>query len=379
MKKFYISIFLAFSIGLSSYAQTPTTVTYRLAQVSGLDYAMVIEYLGHADYTNLTLNRSTASVMVLATDGSSVASLTNKQGTWSQDNTFDHTAITPVCSDNSTTQYDGFYFSATGDAVLGNRTSTTTTYIDTLFVITMSNTVAGGVIKASGGSLSSTTPDNCIGGVFDNTATFDRDGLGGSSSYGGDDIEGVGIPAPLPVDLIDFEVLALENHDAQLTWATTSEFQNSHFDIQRSFDGYRFTTIGQVAGNGTSHALIQYTYVDETIPAHENKAFYRLHQVDFDVKSENSDVRLVQFNSSRMETITAYPNPTHDETTLLLSNEVNQGTYTITDLVGKQWAADIIKAGSRSVKMDFSHLPAGAYMATLQTDGIQKHVRIVKY
>ncbi len=201
----------------------------------------------------------------------------------------------------------------------------------------------------------------------------------GNSSYTPHDGIQSSPTLPLPVDLIDFEVLALENHDAQLTWATTSEFQNSHFDIQRSFDGYRFTTIGQVAGNGTSHALIQYTYVDETIPAHENKAFYRLHQVDFDGKSENSDVRLVQFNSSRMETITAYPNPTHDETTLLLSNEVNQGTYTITDLVGKQWAADIIKAGSRSVKMDFSHLPAGAYMATLQTDGIQKHVRIVKY
>ena len=370
--------------GNISFAQnTPVGTGYRLVQTKNLEYAVVLDLAADADYT--AGSYSNAQIVLLYTDGTTLSQITSgrgNQGTWTEQGPFDHTTVTGIYSQNSTPQFDMTLYQLTNTINLGNCTSGCT---DTMIIVSVSPAVSGGVIRLHDGSVvtsGASSLDECLGtqpspGV-NNSGDLDTDGSAGPLTTLQWDVPGTG-NAPLPVDLIDFEVLALENHDAQLTWATTSEFQNSHFDIQRSFDGYRFTTIGQVAGNGTSHALIQYTYVDETIPAHENKAFYRLHQVDFDVKSENSDVRLVQFNSSHMETITAYPNPTHDETTLLLSNEVNQGAYPITDLVGKQWAADIIKAGSRSVKMDFSHLPAGVYMATLQTDGIQKHVRIVKY
>ena len=182
----------------------------------------------------------------------------------------------------------------------------------------------------------------------------------------------------LPLDMVSFDVTPYNAHDAKLDWATASELNNSHFEVQRSFDGYNFTTIGEVKGNGTSHSLINYSYVDETIPTYENIVYYRLNQVDYNGKSELSDIRLVQFKGFSNAPLVVYPNPTKSQTTILLGDNVSQGEYTITDLVGKQWMADIVRAGSKSIELDFTNLPSGVYIATLNTENDSKHVRIVK-
>ena len=138
--------------------------------------------------------------------------------------------------------------------------------------------------------------------------------------------------------------------------------------------------IGEVKGNGTSHALINYNYIDKTIPTHENMVYYRLNQVDFDGESALTDVRLVQFKGFSNAPLVVYPNPTRNETTIILGNNVSQGDYTITDLVGKQWMADVVQSGSKSIQLDFSNLPSGVYIATLNADGQDsRNVRIVKH
>jgi UTP-glucose-1-phosphate uridylyltransferase len=118
--------------------------------------------------------------------------------------------------------------------------------------------------------------------------------------------------------------------------------------------------------------------VDETIPTHQNIVYYRLNQLDYNGESELSDVRVVQFKGFGDAPLVAYPNPTRSQVTILLGDDVSQGEYTITDFVGKQWMADIVRAGSKSVELDLSNLPSGVYIATLNSEGNNKHVRIVK-
>ncbi|MFT7099742.1 MAG: hypothetical protein ACJA19_000241, partial [Bacteroidia bacterium] len=235
---------LAVLLSITGYGQTmPTTPVYRLALTSGLTYAMVMDYTGNAAYTNLTANSGSLQVVVLATDGSSVSSVTSRNsGTWSNTNTFNHTLVTGVCSGNSTPQYDVYRFETSTDVVFGTRTSVTA-YTDTLFYVTMSTAVSGGVIKACGGSVSATSPDNCIGGVENNTASFDPDGAGGAGAYTGLNVEGVGSTQPLPVDLLSFSA-DWQGEDAVVEWETASELNNSHFDVERSFDGSGFEYIG---------------------------------------------------------------------------------------------------------------------------------------
>ena len=76
---------------------------------------------------------------------------------------------------------------------------------------------------------------------------------------------GTGSGAPLPVELLYFESQLAANHNVILNWATVSEINNSHFEIERSYNGRTFERVGEVNGNGNSQHQIDYSYLDESI------------------------------------------------------------------------------------------------------------------
>src|SRR5690606_30239719 len=68
---------------------------------------------------------------------------------------------------------------------------------------------------------------------------------------------------PLPVELISFTAKLADKQDkVQLNWITASEINNSHFEIERSFDGNSFSKVGEVQGNSTTMHLSKYNYED---------------------------------------------------------------------------------------------------------------------
>ncbi|WP_281615359.1 T9SS type A sorting domain-containing protein [Flammeovirga sp. SubArs3] len=86
----------------------------------------------------------------------------------------------------------------------------------------------------------------------------------------------------LPVELTYFNAF-IENKTVALEWETASEQNASHFDVQRSADQQNWTTIGMVNAQGNSNVAVEYEFIDE---APLSKAYYRLHQVDFDGLNE---------------------------------------------------------------------------------------------
>lgn len=78
----------------------------------------------------------------------------------------------------------------------------------------------------------------------------------------------------------------------RITWTTLQETNTSHFDVQRSVDGVRFTTIGTVAAAGQSDRSISYQFDDRTAQA--GTVYYRLLQVDKDGRQSFSTVVKVQ-------------------------------------------------------------------------------------
>lgn len=95
-------------------------------------------------------------------------------------------------------------------------------------------------------------------------------------STGGTFIVGEG-PNTLPVTLSAFTAQK-QGNSALIKWATSSENNNSHFDIERSANGINFTVIGNRKGAGTTSAAQQYSYTDFS-PASGNN-YYRLVQYD---------------------------------------------------------------------------------------------------
>ncbi len=92
----------------------------------------------------------------------------------------------------------------------------------------------------------------------------------------------------LPVELTDFKGTNEEGKNV-LEWTTSSEINNSHFELHRSTDGQQFDLVTIVDGVGNSSEENSYKVEDDKFE--EGKInYYRLKQVDFDGKEEVFDI-----------------------------------------------------------------------------------------
>ena len=98
--------------------------------------------------------------------------------------------------------------------------------------------------------------------------------------------------ATLPVTLVNFEVRK-ENKSVVAEWTTSSERNNSYFNVERSADNQNFSAIGRVNGSGTTNNLQHYRFTDQQPLA--GISYYRLKQVDMDNHFIYSGTRKIDF------------------------------------------------------------------------------------
>jgi len=87
------------------------------------------------------------------------------------------------------------------------------------------------------------------------------------------------ISGSLPVSLLSFTAKP-EASQVQLAWTTTSEQDADRFIVERSRDLTEYTSVGEVAANGTTSARQNYGLTDTQPMPGAN--YYRLKQIDFD-------------------------------------------------------------------------------------------------
>ena len=121
----------------------------------------------------------------------------------------------------------------------------------------------------------------------------------------------------LPVKLVSFSG-KLIGSVVQLDWVTTSEINNSHFEIQRSSDGIYFAGIGRVQAVTNSNTFNNYSFTDGQ--ANNGKNFYRLKIVSNNNRSEYSPVVLIRTGGNNEKGISVYPNPVEDHLQIALKN-----------------------------------------------------------
>jgi hypothetical protein len=114
----------------------------------------------------------------------------------------------------------------------------------------------------------------------------------------------------MPVTLAEF--LAKSSPEGNLlTWKTTSETDNSGFEIEKSVDARTFEKIGFVDGNGDTEEDKIYHFTD--LQPHRI-TYYRLKQLDrYDGKFEYSKIIMVKQTGSE---ISIYPNPAQNQLTI---------------------------------------------------------------
>ncbi len=138
----------------------------------------------------------------------------------------------------------------------------------------------------------------------------------------------------LPVKLTDFTVKRSGNN-AVLNWNTSFEINTDHFDIERSYDGINFSSVGSKQATGNSTTDINYQYIDP-INLSAGNIYYRLNTLDVDGKSTYSKIVVLRLSGSVVKDFTVYPNPFTSNLKLeLSSNKETEVIIRISDALGQ--------------------------------------------
>lgn len=171
--------------------------------------------------------------------------------------------------------------------------------------------------------------------------------------------------------------LQQDKNGVHISWATASEQNNNHFDIERSQNGSVFTKIATVKGNNNSNTVSNYSVYD-TKPLN-GVNYYRIRQVDNDGKVTTSAIKSINISGQQV-TVKAYPNPTHGDINFELQNN-NGGaiTATLINVAGKVVHEEVIQTNSSvsNYKLNLtSKLPAGVYVLQLKGGSVAETVKI---
>ena len=152
----------------------------------------------------------------------------------------------------------------------------------------------------------------------------------------------------MPVELTKFQAVQ-QSTQVYTQWETASERNTSHFEIERSNNGFSFESIGNRSSNGDTDIAQQYYYND--INPKNGLNYYRLKIVDFDGSFEYSHIEVVKFEFA--PSIELYPNPIKDVIHLKIDN-LNSGKNLIEvfDRTGKLLFIDVLEFENGKLNLD---------------------------
>ncbi|MCB0727304.1 MAG: T9SS type A sorting domain-containing protein [Ignavibacteriae bacterium] len=184
----------------------------------------------------------------------------------------------------------------------------------------------------------------------------------------------------LPVELSSF-TSSVNLRNVTLNWSTTSESNNSGFDIERSnLNSEEWTKIGHMNGFGTSETSHNYTYTDRGLAT--GSYSYRLKQIDYNGNFEyfNLNGEVVIGTPNEFSLIQNYPNP-FNPTTSIDFNMPQEGfvSLKVYNTSGKEVATLVNEtraAGYYTVNFNATNLSSGVYYYRLESNGISKVMKM---
>ena len=188
-----------------------------------------------------------------------------------------------------------------------------------------------------------------------------REGIDGTFRYV--TVPGLGV---LPVNFSSFKATCGDK-GVSINWTTSSEQNASHFEIEKSTDGFSWTKIDQVEAAGNSSTDRNYQYLDLA----GGVAQYRIRQVDFDGQANYSAIRSVDCESKDVS-VQVYPIPARDNLNIAVRSDKSIRTeFKVFDMGGKMVKSlpVVLNSGNSNVAMNVSNLPSGEYVIR-STDGM---------
>ena len=179
----------------------------------------------------------------------------------------------------------------------------------------------------------------------------------------------------LPVKYTSFDAL-VNDKSVLLKWTTEQEINNDHFEVERSFNGHDFSTIGLVLdAQSTAGTTKSYMFKDNS-PELSNKSviYYRLKQINYNGTYAYSSVLAVKLESKNGITLQVSPNPFIDKLTIRFASKENgNAEIRIINMTGQPVLTkqSTISKGFNNIQIDgLVRLANGTYITELLMNGI---------
>jgi len=184
---------------------------------------------------------------------------------------------------------------------------------------------------------------------------------------------------PLPVHLISFQGNMNKNYKVTLNWTVADNETVSNFEVERSFNGKDFTTVGVVFASekfGTENYMFYET------PANSDKVMYRLKMIDKGHDIDYSRILIFQTKSISSTDIKVYGNPVKDKLTFSYSsNETQVVDVKVYDITGKTLMSQKanIAEGSNMLSLPLNPtFKAGMYVVEVSNGSDRQVAKFVK-
>ncbi|MEO6252133.1 MAG: hypothetical protein ABIO79_02475, partial [Ferruginibacter sp.] len=113
----------------------------------------------------------------------------------------------------------------------------------------------------------------------------------------------------LPVKYLSFDAV-VNDKNVLLKWLTTQEVNNSHFEVERSFDMNNYSSLGIVLDGFVNGANKSYQFKDNSSSLQGRSiVYYRLKQFDIDGKFTYSKTLVVRLQPTTDVLMQVSPNP----------------------------------------------------------------------
>jgi photosystem II stability/assembly factor-like uncharacterized protein len=175
------------------------------------------------------------------------------------------------------------------------------------------------------------------------------------------------LTGPLPVSLLNFNGRLYQNN-ILLEWNTSYEFNSSHFELEKSYDGANFQKIAKITAAGNSNSLQQYSYLDQGTLSEFN--YYRLKMVDIDGKFIYAQTIVVR-NPNTLQNVRVIGNPFKTFTKVQLAKTPQQRVqFDLISLSGvKMYHGEFERLTELTLDFSKINLSRGAYLLRANVDG----------
>ncbi len=158
------------------------------------------------------------------------------------------------------------------------------------------------------------------------------------------------------------------NKGTLVSWSTASEFNADYFEVQRSFNGNDWASVGRVKASGTSSDPHDYQLPD----AIGGNSLYRVRQVDMDGHATYTSIIRTNCEVNNMGMV-IYPVPAHNILNVVISSDKSVKTKLIViDGVGRivrGMEVNLFK-GNNTFQFDLKGLSSGEYLIRSSDPGI---------